>query len=205
MEFPSSQLDIFTKEFQKEILESSTLKSIPAGVEILKENQYISVVPIVLEGLVKVFSRFEERELLLYYIEPIQSCVMTFYGALHHTPSKIHAVTEEDSKLLLMPVENLSKWQRNYPDLNNLFFNQFNLRYTELLDTIKHLLLDKMDKRLLDHLNKIDSVNNTEFIKKSHQALANELGTAREVVSRILKKLEHDNKIIQTKKGIKLI
>lgn len=130
---------------------------------------------------------------------------MTFYGGLNHTPSKIHALTEEDSELLLMPVEHLPKWQRTYPVLNSLFFNQFNLRYTEMLDTIKHLLIDKMDKRLLDHLKKIESINNTEFIKKSHQVLANELGTAREVVSRILKKLENDNKIIQTSEGIQII
>ncbi|MFD0836028.1 Crp/Fnr family transcriptional regulator [Mariniflexile aquimaris] len=204
MEFNKKVLSFLKPELVEKIIEVSEIKNIPNGTEILKEAQYVKVLPIVLDGLVKVYSRFEEKELLLYYIEPSQSCVMTFYAALKNTPSKVFATTEEDSKILLIPVNYLPNWLRDYPDFNELFYNQFNLRYSELLDTIGHLLLDKMDKRLFDHLKKKLLVCSNNSIKMSHSQLANELGTAREVITRVLKKLETDGLVVQTNEGIKI-
>ncbi len=187
------------------ILEKSSIKDFSKGVEILREEQYVKVLPIVLSGLIKVYSRFNEKELLLYYIEPSQSCVMTFYAALKNTQSKVFATIEEDSKVLLIPVQYLPNWLIEFPDFNELFYNQFNLRYSELLDTIGHLLLDRMDKRLYDHLNKKLKLTHKNSIKMSHNQLANELGTAREVITRVLKKLEVDGKVIQNSGNIQII
>ncbi len=187
------------------VLEKSSIKEFSKGTEILREEQYVKVLPIVLHGLVKVYSRFNEKELLLYYIEPSQSCVMTFYAALKNTPSKVFATVEEDSKVLLIPVRYLPEWLKEFPDFNELFYNQFNLRYSELLDTIGHLLLDKMDKRLYDHLKKKLKLTHSTSVKMSHNQLANELGTAREVITRVLKKLETDGKVIQNSGEIKVI
>ncbi len=205
MEFDRKKLSFLSSKLIDEIIKKSTVMEFPKGTEILKEEQYIKVLPIVLNGLVKVYSRFEEKELLLYYIEPSQSCVMTFHAALKHTPSRVYAITEEDSQILLIPVEQLPKWLRDYPEFNELFYYQYNLRYTELLDTIKHLLVDKMDKRLFDHLKKKSLLTNNSPVNMSHSQIANELGTAREVISRILKKLEIEGKVEQNKDGIKII
>lgn len=205
MDFDKKILSFLTPELLQQVLQSSTIKDIPKGTEILREEQYVKELPIVIEGLVKVYSRFDEKELLLYYIEPAQSCIMTFYAALKNTASKVYATTEENSKILLIPVKFLPAWLRDYPAFNELFYNQFNLRYTELLDTIGHLLLDKMDKRLYDHLKKKTLLMNEDFIKMSHNQIANELGTAREVVTRVLKKLENEGKIEQNSTGIKII
>ncbi|MCC7454478.1 MAG: Crp/Fnr family transcriptional regulator [Crocinitomix sp.] len=205
MDFDKKILSFLTPELLQQVLQSSTIKDIPKGTEILREEQFVKELPIVIEGLVKVYSRFDEKELLLYYIEPAQSCIMTFYAALKNTASKVYATTEENSKILLIPVQFLPAWLRDYPAFNELFYNQFNLRYTELLDTIGHLLLDKMDKRLYDHLKKKTLLMNEDFIKMSHNQIANELGTAREVVTRVLKKLENEGKIEQNSTGIKII
>lgn len=205
MEFDMKLLSFLGSALLEKVMQESSVQQLPKGVEILREEQYVKVLPIVLEGLVKVYSRFDEKELLLYYIEPSQSCVMTFYAALKNTPSKIFATTEEDSKLLLLPVKYLPSWLNEYPSFNELFYNQFNLRYSELLDTIGHLLLDKMDKRIYDHLKKKSTLTNNDSIKMSHSQIANELGTAREVVTRILKKLETDGKVLQSANGIKII
>lgn len=204
MENIKKRLSFLKPQLIDNIIEVSDVKNIPNGTEILKEEQYVKVLPIVLEGLVKVYSKFNDKELLLYYIEPSQSCVMTFYAALKNTPSKVYATTEEDSKILLIPVQHLSTWLKVYPDFNELFYNQFNLRYSELLDTIGHLLLDKMDKRLFEHLKKKLRLSNTTTVKMSHNQLANELGTVREVITRVLKKLETDGKVEQTHEGIKI-
>jgi len=205
MEFDKKILSFLKPKLLDELIKESTLKEFPKGTEILREEQYVKVLPIVIDGLVKVYSRFDEKELLLYYIEPAQSCVMTFYAALKNTPSKVYATTEEDSKILLIPVQHLPNWLKEYPDFNELFYNQFNLRYSELLDTIGHLLLDKMDKRIYDHLKKKSALTRSNSVKMSHSQIASELGTAREVVTRILKKLETEEKIVQNSGKIKII
>lgn len=205
MEFDHKILSFLEPELVSKILTGSSIKEFPKGTEILREQQYVKVLPIVINGLVKVYSRFDEKELLLYYIEPDQSCVMTFYAALKNTPSKVNAITEEDSKLLLIPVHLLPNWLKEYPDFNELFYNQFNLRYSELLETIGHLLLDRMDKRLYDHLKKKLELTNSDSITMSHNQIAHELGTAREVITRVLKKLETDGKVLQNAGMIKIM
>lgn len=204
METQKQLLSFLQPELLEKVLEKSHIQNFPKGTEILREDQYVKVLPIVLDGLVKVYSRFDEKELLLYYIEPAQSCVMTFYAALKNTPSKVFALTEEYTRLLLIPVQYLPAWIIEYPDFNTVFFNQFNLRYSELIDTIGHLLLNKLDKRLYDHLKKKSDLLHNQAVKMSHSQLANELGTAREVVSRVLKKLENDGLIEQNSTGIKI-
>ncbi len=196
------KLSFLNTQLVDEIIEHGTTQFFPKGTELLKEGQSVKIVPIVLSGLVKVCSRFEERELLLYYIEPQQSCIMTFYAALNNESSKVFAITEEETEVLLIPVRFLSQWIKQYTDFNNLFYSQFNLRYTELLDTIKHLLVDKLDKRLYEYLKRKSDLTGGAPIQLSHVQIANELGTAREVVSRLLKKLESENLIEITKKGI---
>lgn len=129
MEFAKRILSFLKPELVDKILNESTFIEFPKGTEILREQQYVKVLPIVINGLVKVYSRFDEKELLLYYIESAQSCVMTFYAALKNTQSKVFAITEEDSTVLLLPVQHLPIWLKEYPDFNELFYNQFNLRY----------------------------------------------------------------------------
>lgn len=204
MEIIRQQLSFLSSKLIDELLSHSSVHDFKKDTEILRDEQYVKVLPIVISGLVKVFSRFEEKELLLYYIEPKQSCVMSFSAALRNTPSKVFAITEEDSKILLIPSEKLPKWLREYPDLNDLFYHQYDLRYSELLDTIRHVLVDKMDKRLFEYLKHKSELTHHEPIKLTHGQIANELGTAREVISRVLKKLENEKMITQGTDGIKI-
>ena len=205
MDFDFNHLPFRNQTLIEEIKKLCATMEIHKGTEILREHQYVKVLPVVIHGLIKVYSRFEDKELLLYYIEPSQSCIMSFYAALKNTPSKVFATAEEDTTLLLIPTATLPLWIRTYPDINELFFNQYNLRYTELLDTIGHILLDKMDKRLFDHLYKKSKLSGVSYVKRSHQQLANELGTSREVITRMLKKLELEGKIEQSEKGVKIV
>lgn len=205
MDFDKSVLSFLKPDLINDIVSKSSIKKISKGTEILREQQYVKVLPIVIEGLVKVCSGFGEKEILLYYIEPSQSCIMSFYAALKNTPSRVYAQTEEESKIILIPVKYLPIWLKEHSEFNELFYNQFNLRYSELLDTISHLLLDKMDKRLYDHLQRKTNLRKNRSIKISHSQLANELGTVREVISRVMKKLEIDGKIAQKSGEITII
>jgi len=181
------------------------LKEVPAGSEILHEGQYVNYVPILLSGLLKVYTRQEDRELLLYYIQPFESCVMSFIAGLNQDKSKIFAVAVEDSVLLLLPGENLRQWIHEYPRLNLLYYQQFDLRYSELISTINHLIYDKLDKRIYQFLKDRVGVTARNPVKISHRELAGELGTAREVVSRLVKKLEKEGKLKQHQDSIEIL
>ena len=195
----------FRAELKAEILEHGVQKSIPAGTEILREGQYLTVVPFVLNGLLKVHKQHEDKDLLLYYIQKGESCIMTFSSNLKNEPSKVVAVAEQDTELLLLPNEKVSYWMKNFPEFSLVFFDLYNLRYTDFIDTLDHVIFDKMDKRLLDYLIEKSSLTKNNPIKIAHRQIASELGTAREVVSRIIKKLESDGRVLQVKEGIKIL
>lgn len=199
--------DIFpslSSELATEILENSTIVEIPENTEVMHEGQYVKAVPIVTSGLIKVFTRNEDKELLLYYIQPGESCIMTFDACLKNMPSKVYASTEKKSAVLLMSSENVFRWMKDYPELNSLFFLQYNIRYNELLNMINQLLFEKMDTRILEYLKSKVKLSGKNPLKISHRQIANDLGTAREVVSRIMKKLENDGKVNQLGTEIKI-
>ncbi len=199
------RLSFLSHELSDRLFAEGQRAEVAKGTELLREGQYVKVVPIVLEGLVKVYTRNEDRELLLYYIEPHQSCIMSFSAVLGTEPSRIFAVAEEDSELLLIPSETLLPALGEYPDLNRLFFDQFKYRYGELLKTIHHILFDKLDVRLREHLVRKARLLDTEELAVSHQQLADELGTVREVISRTMKKLEAEGAVAQTGQRIRIL
>lgn len=175
------------------------------GVEILREGQYVQVIPVVLEGLVKVFTRYQERELLLYYIEPEESCVMSFSAGYRNAPSQVFAQTEAPSRLLLLPAGKLESWLQAYPGFNDLFFEQYRRRYGELLDTVHHVLFDKLHVRLFEHLKRKSRLRDERELSLSHQQLADELGTVREVITRTVKKLEAQGLVRQNGQRIEIL
>ena len=189
----------------KEIIDNCTVLDVKRETEIVKEGQYIKYIPIVIKGLVKVTTRYEEKELLLYYIEPFESCVMSFSASLKNDESKIFATTEEDSTIMLIPSDKVLKWINDYPVINRLFYQQYNLRYLDLLDTINHLLYQKLDVRLYKYLREKVHLTGKNPYVISHREIAHELGTAREVVTRVLKKLENEKKIRQLKSAISIL
>ena len=191
-------------ELANEIEENAKLLHLTMDTELLHEGQYVKVIPLVLNGLIRVFISDQEKELLLYYIQPRESCIMSFSAGLDNSPSRINAVCVEDSTILALPVDKVNQWIDKYPSLNHLLYNQFNVRYSDLIETINQIIFQKLDHRLLAHLQQISELQDHQPLNIRHHQIANELGTAREVVTRILKKLEEDGKIIQDKNGISL-
>jgi len=191
--------DIFNK-----ITEESTIKELPKNTELIREGQYVKAVPFVLTGLAEVSIRQENKELLLYYIRPGESCIMSFLASLKNEKSKIFAITKEETKAILIPGDKISRWVIEYPIINQLYYQQFDLRITEFIGSLAHLLYDRLDKRLIDYLKEKKSITGKNPVKISHKEIANDLGTAREVVSRLIKKLEHQNMLKQHHDSIEL-
>jgi len=199
------ELSYFDPPLIKEILEVCVIKEFPENTELVREGQFVKVVPIVLQGLVKVFIGQTEKELLLYYIQPKQTCIMSFSACLKNEKSKFFAITEKESTVLLIPSDKLSRWVTEYPKINQLFYQQFDLRYGELIDTINHLLFDRLDKRLISYLSEKITVTGKNPIKISHKQIAHDMGTAREVISRLIKKLEHQKIVRQLHDSIEIL
>jgi len=196
--------NLYGSELMNTILEASVINEFPANTEIIREGQYIKVVPIVLNGLVKVFTAEKDKELLLYYIQPGESCIMSFSACLKMESSRIFAIAKEKTSALLIPADKLRQWLLEYPVINQLFYQQYDLRYTEMIDCIHHLLFDKLDKRLLDYLKEKISMTGKNPVKISHKEIANDLGSSREVISRVMKKLESYQKVKQHYDSIEL-
>ncbi len=190
---------------QRLFAEEGTITSIPTGMEILKAGQSVKMIPVLLEGLIKVFTRNEDKELLLYYIQPSESCVMSFLSGIKNKPSRIFATAEESSKLLLLPSQKIETWIHGYPQLNTMFYDLYNLRYVELLDTLNQLIFHKLDSRIYDYLKEKSRLKSTPVLDLRHREIAQALGTSREVITRVLKKLEKEGKIRQTFMGIELL
>lgn len=190
---------------QEAIATESTFAHCKSGTELLREGQYVKLIPLVLSGGLKVMADFEERELLLYYIRPSESCALSFSAALHGNPSQIKAIAAEDSEVALLPSSAVRKLAKEFDEFNQIFFDQYELRYSDLLGTIQSLLFGRMDQRLKHYLSVKSEHLQGAPLKIPHREIARELGTAREVISRVLKKLEHEGSVQQTKDGIIVI
>lgn len=200
-----NELPYLSKELLLEIRDSCEVVSFTASTQIIRLGQYIQVIPIVLKGVVKVLSQKEDKEVLLYYIQPNESCVMSFASGFKNEPSPIFALVEEEATMVLLPIKKVLQWLKRYPEINTLFYQQYNQRYQDLLTTINHLIFDKLDVRVYEYLAQKATILNTQTLKISHRQIASDIGTAREVVSRIIKKLELEGKIIQNTNTVTLL
>ncbi|NVO21477.1 MAG: Crp/Fnr family transcriptional regulator [Bacteroidetes bacterium] len=174
-------------------------------IQLLDTGSYVHSVPLVLKGSIRVSRRDEDKELLLYYVQPGEVCIMSFNACCNNSASMIIATTIEPTTILLLPSSDLRKWLQEYPSLNTFIYAQFNNRYLDLIDTINQLIFSKLDERLLSYLESKNQLLNGEEIPVTHQQIAYDLGTAREVISRLMKKLEKEGKIIQGRNHIKYL
>lgn len=200
-----SRFHFLGNDLLSKIFEVSEIITVAEHTELVREGQYVKYIPIVLSGLVKVMTSFEEKELLLYYIKPDQSCIMSFSSMMNDAKSKIFAISEEKSEILLIPTQYLIKWVTEFPQVNRLFYQQYEHRYSELVETIHHLLYYKLDQRLLDYLQKKVEIMGKNPIKISHKEIATDLGTAREVISRLVKKYEKQGFLKQYTDSIEIL
>jgi len=169
---------------------------------IVEAGSFMQVIPLVLKGSIRVFRRDcdMDREILLYYIDPGQTCMMSLVACFGDSISKVYAVTEKKSRLLLIPTTRVREWQKKYNSWNSFVINTFLKRYTELLRAFDELSFKNIDVRIQRYLEDYSERNVTKSIKRTHHEIANELGTSRVVVSRILKNMENAG-IVELRRG----
>jgi len=190
----------------EELIACSIRKSFKAGVVILDENAYIRSIPLVVKGSLKVVRTDEEgKEILLYYIKAGESCIMSFLAGMHRETSKIRAEVEEDAEMLLLPMDKVTLFLKEFPEWQDYLFRLYHKRFEELLEVVNAIAFKRVDERLLDLLKKKSALIQTNVIHITHEQLANDLGTARVVVSRLLKQLEESGKVLLGRNRITLL
>ncbi len=190
----------------EKLYKNGVVKKYRAGEVILNENAHIRAIPIVMEGIMRVIRTEEDgREILLYYIKAGESCIMSFLGGMHNETSKVKAEIEEDAEILFLPVEKVSLFIHEYPEWLDYIFRLYHKRFEELLEIINAIAFKKVDERLLNLLQKKSELAQSKTVQITHEQLANELGTARVVVSRLLKQLEENNNVQLGRNKITLV
>ena len=173
---------------------------------ILKEDSFVKVIPLVVSGLIKIYKEEENgNEVLLYYIKPGETCIVSVITGEKNEKVNVKGVVEEDVDVILLPKNKLYELRKNFPQWNLFIYNSFNDKFDEVIDMVKVLTFSNKEKRLFDFLIKKANLNETKTVYKSHQEIANELGSSREVISRLLKKLEKNGKVILSLKKIKIV
>ncbi len=186
--------------------DAGIVKVFAEGEIILDENDSIQALPLLKSGAVRVMRSDDEgREILLYYITPGESCIMSFLGGIHHDTSKIKAVAEEKCQILFIPIHKLSVLLKDHPDLLDYIFRLYHKRFEELLEVVNEVAFKKMDERLLSLIRKKCELNQSHNLYVTHEDLARELGTARVVVSRLLKQMESESLVKLSRNKISLV
>jgi CRP/FNR family transcriptional regulator len=206
MNLPDFIIKNFEPALVGEIEKYCRILTAKEGDVILKTGQAPKVIPIMLKGNLKI-SRIDEngRELLLYYVSPSESCAMTFTCCMQHFPSEIEATAESDVEYLAVPNQVMDEWITKYPGWKNFVMLTIRNRFLEMLHAIDQLAFQKLDERLIRYLKEKSKATGSALINLSHEQIAGELATSREVISRLLKKLEQDKKLLLYRNQIKLL
>ena len=176
------------------------------GDIILNENANIKAIPLVTHGSIRVMRTDENgREILLYYIKAGESCIMSFLGGMHHDTSKVKAIAEEETEILFIPIDKVSLLIKEYPEWLDYIFRLYHKRFEELLDVVNAVAFKKMDERLLNFIKKKCELTKSHTLYITHEQLANELGTVRVVVSRLLKQMEEEGLVELGRNKISLL
>lgn len=196
---------VFEPELIAELEAKGKYVKLSAGEAIMDAGQTIRIMPIILSGTIKV-SRIDDegKELLLYYVNPNESCAMSFTCCMQHRPSEIKAEADDDVEIIALPVAVMDEWLMKYATWKNFVMKTIQDRFNELLKAIDQIAFQKLDERLVYYLKEKSKVTGSNVINLSHEQIANDLATSRVVISRLLKKLENDKKLLLYRNQIKL-
>ena len=180
--------------------------SVKEGDSIIKIGEFIKSTPLISKGLLKIVRQDDEgNEILLYYLDGGNTCVMTVTCCMKQEKSKIKAIAEIDTHLLLVPFHYMDEWMRNFRSWRNFILQTYSARFEEMLSALDSVAFESLDNRLLKYLSDREHALNTQEFHITHQQIAQELNSSREAVSRLLKKLETSGHIQLGRNKIKLI
>lgn len=188
--------NVFEPELFEELLNEGKIQQFEVGDIVIDMNQMITHVPLMLEGSIKIMREDDDgREMFLYYIETGSTCAASLTCCMNDHKSNILAIVEEDATFISFPVEFMDKWMAKYRSWRTYILGNYAARYEELLEVVDLLAFKKMDDRVTNYLKEKAILHQSKEVMVSHQDIAYDLNTSREVVSRILKQMERNGHV----------
>ncbi len=199
--FPSLSNDFLT------VLETeSNVANFSRGEIIMQAGSYIRNTVLVLKGLLKIYREDDEgNEFFLYYLQPGQACAISMICASKQEKSEITAKVIEDTELLTIPFGKIEKWMQEFPTWNQFVLDTYRSRFEEVLQVVDSIAFHSMDERLEFYLKRHFEQCDCMDLEITHQTIASELSTSREVISRLLKKMEQRGMIRLHRNYIQLL
>lgn len=186
----------FSNALLEEVQKNATMHNFKAGEILMRTGQFIKSTVLVLKGKIKVYRESEDGgEFLMYYLQSGQACAISMICATKSEASQIMAKVDEDAELLMIPLEVMDKWMLNHRTWYEFVLGTYRSRFEDILEVVDNIAFKGMDERLEFYLKRFFNANNSRIINLSHQEIANELNTSREVISRLLKKMEQLGKV----------
>lgn len=177
-----------------------------AGDIIMRTGQYIKSTVLVLEGRIKIYrENAEGGEFLMYYLQPGQACAVSMICAIQSQTSEIMAQAEEDTEVLMIPIQLMDEMMTRYKSWYQFVIQTYRGRFDEVLAVIDNIAFRNMDERLEFYLKRHTDANGKKQIDLSHQQIADDLNSSREVISRLLKKMEQRNLVKLHRNMIELL
>ncbi|WP_242203727.1 Crp/Fnr family transcriptional regulator [Aestuariivivens insulae] len=197
---------ILDENLINEIAQKGIFKSFKTNDIIIDINQPLKFIPLLLSGNIKILREDDHgNELLIYFLEAGETCTMSLTCCMGASKSKIRAVAEKDSDLVMVPVENMLQWFHNNESWRTFILESYQIRFDEMLDAIDNIAFMKMDERLTKYLKEKTKLHDSNTINIKHQDIAEDLHTSRVVISRLLKQLENEEKIKLSRNKIELL
>jgi len=181
-------------------------KEVPSGEIIMDVGDNIKYVPLLISGSLKIVRTNEKgHELLLYHLYAGNSCALSLTCCQAGKKSEIKAVAEEESELIFIPAHYHEQWMRTDTSWQNLVFSTYQNRFNELLEVLDEVAFHKLDDRLWSYLLKKQEQYMSDELEITHAQIANDLNSSREVISRLLKQLQNQGKVILGRNVITLV
>lgn len=191
---------------QEKIASVGRLLSIPEGKIVIDTGAYIRSIPLVISGALKVMREDDQgHELFLYYLLTGQACSMSLTCCMASKKSEVKAVAEESTELIVLPASEMELMTNEYPTWKNFVMNTHMARFNELLQTIDDIAFKRLDERLISYLNQKKNLQTSASLQITHQEIAHDLNSSREVISRLLKQLEKKEIIKLGRNKIELV
>lgn len=203
LELLSITFPFLEKDLLAEIDLVSTLTELGIDQSILEEGDYIKSFPMVLNGCLRVVRLSEDgNELLLYYLNQGEICTMALTCCMGLQKSNIKMIAEEDSVIVTIPVDKPEKWMAEYKSWKEFMMYSYKKRFDELLDTIDSIAFMRLDERLIRFFQDRYSSTGKTVFPGTHQDIALQLNTSREVISRLLRNLERQNLVVTERNSV---
>jgi CRP/FNR family transcriptional regulator len=187
-------------EFETELAESmeheALFRQIPSGTELMRPGQFIRSTMLVLDGLIKVYREDGEgNEFFMYYLKPGDGCALSMTCMVGQEKSTIAAKTVQDSEVIMIPLDKMDDWMSRYKSWYHFVVKTYRNRFEELLQTLDNVAFRNMDERLEFYLKRQQETQKSNIIPVTHQEIAQDLNSSREVISRLLKKMAERGKV----------